>query len=259
MTSQPNNLQKLIGEIGINKQGYRMEIMAVRSLDDIDVDFRDGYIRRHVTYKKFKDGAVTHSNNKSEAEKVKDRIVEAKRNKETLLYTERSHFTDNTYKLLSASGIISIEELSKLVSNGKIYSLRGIDIDNILEIQQVLQSDYYMDIELGKPKIAKLNIPTPEKQPKKPVNPRKLQVNDIDRMYSLKLIEARQYNALKDFGVSTIGQLVYGIQSNKIYKVPGIGEVSVEKLKQAINKYRHEIIFPDYDICGTKREQNIQQ
>ena len=47
-----------IGETSISKRGQKMTIIAYRRNADIDVQFEDGYIRKHAFYKSFKDGSL---------------------------------------------------------------------------------------------------------------------------------------------------------------------------------------------------------
>lgn len=51
-----------IGEFGISKQGEKMEIIAYRRHDDMDVKFADGYIAKNITYRNFKTGEVGNPN-----------------------------------------------------------------------------------------------------------------------------------------------------------------------------------------------------
>ena len=49
-----------IHETNIAKNGLRMEIIAYRKADDIDIKFEDGTIVEHKEYKRFKQGSIQH-------------------------------------------------------------------------------------------------------------------------------------------------------------------------------------------------------
>jgi hypothetical protein len=49
-----------IGEEAINNQGLKMRIIAYRLNRDIDVEFEDGHVHKHVSYKNFIRGAVNN-------------------------------------------------------------------------------------------------------------------------------------------------------------------------------------------------------
>ena len=47
-----------LGELGYNRSGYRMTIIAYRNALDMDVQFDDGTVRHHVTYQSFTLGRI---------------------------------------------------------------------------------------------------------------------------------------------------------------------------------------------------------
>lgn len=51
-----------IGEGKINNQGIKMVIIAYKNINDIDVEFEDGYIAEHKEYKQFLKGGIRNPN-----------------------------------------------------------------------------------------------------------------------------------------------------------------------------------------------------
>lgn len=60
-----------IGEVSTNKNGLKMKIIAARKRDDIDIEFEDGVIKKHVNYKRFLAGSIRY---KSYEEEHKERL-----------------------------------------------------------------------------------------------------------------------------------------------------------------------------------------
>lgn len=46
------------GESRLNTKGSKMQIIAYRNCEDIDIQFEDGFIMRHSTYRHFKNGTI---------------------------------------------------------------------------------------------------------------------------------------------------------------------------------------------------------
>ena len=75
------NYQERIGEKNIAKNGLEMTIKEYRKYDDIDVEFEDGYIHPHVSYKSFLNGYVSHPKHRINNNKPHSGPNEEKRRK----------------------------------------------------------------------------------------------------------------------------------------------------------------------------------
>ena len=56
----PRKKSNRVGETNRAKNGLMMKIIAYRSCSDMDIQFEDGYIKRNVFYKYFKEGCIAH-------------------------------------------------------------------------------------------------------------------------------------------------------------------------------------------------------
>ena len=60
MPRQIKESKKRVGEWNIALNGMRMQIIAYRNTNDIDIQFEDGTIVKHKTYPYFKNGSIGH-------------------------------------------------------------------------------------------------------------------------------------------------------------------------------------------------------
>ena len=78
-----------------------MTIIAYRTTDDIDVQFEDGYIRYHMTYRLFKLGCI-HNDHFANPQ-IANRVYESKLNKQGVLMTiiayRNAHDIDVSFEL----------------------------------------------------------------------------------------------------------------------------------------------------------------
>lgn len=63
------NFLDRVGEQSISKSGHKMVIVAYRKSSDIDIQFEDGAIAKHRSYRHFKNGSISHPN---DAVQIKD-------------------------------------------------------------------------------------------------------------------------------------------------------------------------------------------
>lgn len=73
--------QERVGKKNIAKNGLEMTIKEYRRYDDIDVEFEDGYVHKHTTYKCFETGYVSHPKHKVRNYKPRYGPDETKRKK----------------------------------------------------------------------------------------------------------------------------------------------------------------------------------
>lgn len=62
--------ERVLGEVGIAKNGLSMKIIAVRSGTDIDIEFEDGVVVHNKRYSSFKEGAVAHPDYPTKKDRV---------------------------------------------------------------------------------------------------------------------------------------------------------------------------------------------
>ena len=58
------------GEENINNQGLKMKIINYKNAHDIDVQFEDGKIRKHMRYDHFKKGEIIYNTNHLNEENI---------------------------------------------------------------------------------------------------------------------------------------------------------------------------------------------
>ena len=73
--SKGNRFINRIGENNVNNQGLKMTIIKYRSSNDIDVQFEDGYIAEHKTFKNFRTGKIRNFNTYHTNTKSKHKII----------------------------------------------------------------------------------------------------------------------------------------------------------------------------------------
>jgi hypothetical protein len=263
------NVYNIVGEISIATTGYAMKIIAARTLNDIDVRFNDGIVVKGTTYEKFKDGKVQHKASSSpKVNPLKAKIEKAKKNNESLLEKEKKHFTEATYTVLTNAGIVSIEETAKLLTNGTIWSVANMNMEIAFEIENVLNSDFYMNVTPGKPRISKKKIgsqyapyiksaykSTSQTQPQaqtqsqtqsKPAPPKPK--TDVDKLLDSKYINVNTHRVLVENNITSLNQIIEEIKSGHIYEIKGIAEGRVQELKKAINTASTREVFKVWKV-----------